>query len=216
MRKEANMTAIKSIFIHIMISMLFTGWCLATANAQENLRFNPVISKQQKKDADLEDIIITFDTEEARLGTFYFDIEPFTIAFMASLQESIIRSAIFNDLSNHKIALLVQVRKVQLRNAESIISYELIDKNTGRNFYLQYFVVSQEKTKNTSSSERMIKSVENNIRQFLTSLKNSEIAWPGTVKKSKSGKTSFFSTSKNDDEPEKTSADDDGKSFWQR
>ncbi|MCH9844682.1 MAG: hypothetical protein K0U39_04165 [Alphaproteobacteria bacterium] len=149
------------------------------ATAQD-LSFNPIIKVTKSKiNADLENIIISMDPKSTRLGNVYIEGQDFNNSFQTVLNESIIRSAMFNDASSYKIALFVQVRKLEYYQSESVISYELIDKRTGKNFYLQYFVVDKNELAKTKRNEAIFRSVENNIRKFLNSLDDSNIEWPG-------------------------------------
>ncbi len=168
MKIAHNQKSIKILFFF----MLLACYLGSTANfAYANLYFSPVIlkSKAQKIDADLEDIIISLDTNQTRLGNLSFDRDSFRLAFLSTLQESIIRSAVFDDASKRKVALFVQVRKLSANDREIIISYELIDKDTGKNFYLQYFVTMQER-KRISRTQAIIQSIEANLRKFMESM----------------------------------------------
>ena len=153
--------------------------------AAQDLSFNPVIKVSKSKiNADLENIIISMDPKSTRLGNVYIEGQDFHNSFRTLLNESLIRSAIFNDASKYKIALFVQVRKLEYYQSESVISYELIDKRTGKNFYLQYFVVDKNELAKTKRNEAIFRSVENNIRKFLASLDDVNIDWPGASKAS--------------------------------
>ncbi|MCH9853221.1 MAG: hypothetical protein K0U45_06920 [Alphaproteobacteria bacterium] len=166
------------------------------ASAQD-LNFSPVIKVSKSKiNADLENIIISMDPKSTRLGNVYIEGQDFNNSFRTVLDESLIRSAIFNDASQYKIALFVQVRKLEYYQSESVISYELIDKRTGKNFYLQYFVVDKNELGKAKRNEAIFRSVENNIRKFLDSLDDVNIDWPGASKATLSGNTSPKSTPK--------------------
>ena len=182
-----NKIILSRYFFNYSLSLMIVAlFALYHNNAMaQDLSFNPVIKVSKSKiNADLEDIIISLDPKSTRLGNVYIEGQDFNNSFRTVLNESIIRSAIFNDASKYKIALFVQVRKLEYYQSESVISYELIDKRTGKSFYLQYFVVDKkELAKTKKRNEAIFRSVELNIRKFLDSL-DGNVEWPGQIRTS--------------------------------
>ena len=184
MPKEIKLS--RYFFNYSLSLMIIALLALYHHNAMaQDLSFNPVIKVSKSKiNADLEDIIISMDPKSTRLGNVYIEGQDFNNSFQTVLNESIIRSAIFNDASQHKIALFVQVRKLEYYQSESVISYELINKRTGKSFYLQYFVVDKkELAKTKKRNEAIFRSVELNLRKFMNSL-DGNVEWPGAPRKS--------------------------------
>ena len=130
------------IKLTILSLVLLLGACVQVPP----LDFSPVdvFPTGVKIDAELKDISIAFGKKEERLG----DIEvgfagnqyeaSFKSSFEDSLQEAIIKSAIFNDLANRKVFLIAKVLKLETPafgvnfNTDFIVRYQLLDTSSGQ------------------------------------------------------------------------------------
>lgn len=136
------MLKLSSRLFILSLSILFISGC-ATQAPPLNFVPSDIAPNSQKVDADLKSITISVAKENERLGEtqvgLYGNVyeQSFKSALRAALEESIARSATFNDFSNKKVSLMAKVMKFQTPNfssnfmTEMIIRYELIDRQTG-------------------------------------------------------------------------------------
>ena len=112
------------------------------------LNFSPadVSPTGVKIDAELRDINIAFGKKEELLGVIEIGFTghqyqtSFKSLFEDALQETIIKSAIFNDLADRKVFLTAKVMQLDISstiidfkiNTDLIVRYQLLDTSSGR------------------------------------------------------------------------------------
>ena len=174
----------KLLPIIIMVTLL--GGCTSVPP----LNFTPkdVLPTGTKIDRGVKDISISFGKEDELKGEIHVGFagnvyeDSFKKTFEDALQESLIKSAIFNDLARKKILLVAKVLQFETPafgirfETDFIVEYQLLDTSTGKLLFTRNIQSKGEVPGDyafmglTRATEARNIAVRNNIILFLDSL----------------------------------------------
>lgn len=180
------------LFAIAILGILLSG--CATQAPTLNFTPNDAPPVKNKVHAELKSITVSIAKEEEKLGDTQVGFfgnqyeQSFRTTFKDALEEAIVKSAVFNDLSDQKVSLTAKVMKFQTPSAgvtfetAMIVRYELIDRRTGQLVFRKDIEssgsVSFDYAFNGAirSAEARNISVRNNISNFITSLEEVKLA----------------------------------------
>lgn len=189
-----------------VFSTLFALSCLLFATGCQTLPpvdfgVGAVGVSQKKIDAELKTITVQVAPKNKQKGAVDTQLlesagtqassgQAIVSAWQASLQDSLARMAIFNDLSNRKFSLSVTILKLDIPSfglnfeTETIARYELIDRSNGDIIYTSDVAAKG----SVAASEAFAgairaraagsNSVRENIKQFLRELETVDLTKP--------------------------------------
>lgn len=131
------------VFLVAIFSAAIISGCATQA---PTLNFVPqdVLPSQNKVNAELKSITISIAKEDERLGETQVGFmgnqyeSTFKASFKEALEEAIVKSAIFNDLSENKVSLTAKVMKFETPSmgvnfdTSMIVRYEVYDRKNGK------------------------------------------------------------------------------------
>lgn len=134
------------LFRAILAATIFTIFATGCATQAPSLNFAPkdVLPAKNKVQAELKSITVSVAKEDERLGETQVGFfgnqyeQTFRSNFKDSLEEAIVKSAVFNDLAQQKVSLTAKVMKFQTPSTSinfdthMIVRYELFDRSNGQ------------------------------------------------------------------------------------
>ena len=161
---------------------------LSSCTNSPSLNFVPeqVTPSAHKINAELKSVIVSVAKDEDRKGDvkvgYYHNDQSFKLALKDALDESLVKSALFDDLSSNKVTLTAEVLKFQAPvmslhyKTKVIIRYQLVDRATGNTVFTRDIETAQSVPANYSyrssfrSTEARNLAVSENIQLFIASL----------------------------------------------
>jgi hypothetical protein len=179
------LSMIRKAFVAASLLLVLTG-CVSAPPL--NFAVDGVQASAHKLDADLRATSVSYASPAEKTGDLPSDGEAVPQLWQSALQEGLNRATLFDDDSSNKVNLLVKIMELDVpaggvtMTTTSMARYQLVSRKTGKVLYQKDIAAIGEVSPGYAFSglvrikESINRAVQNNIREFLSSMDTATLA----------------------------------------